>query len=247
MRNKSFSIQIEKPCTVNLSGMTRHEVRLFCTHCEKHVIDFSKLSDEEVIRIVEKMDEKFCGRFTKSQLDRVFTISKKKQASPRLNKILAGLFALGMLETTQINAQEKKNVEMVQVEKNKQSEIPLTDSEKNNISGDTTKNVVRGIVLNADTKSPVTYGNVIIGETVFYSKIDSAGKFSFSIPDSLVTDSISIRIFSNGYESDSVKISKAQLSTEQTFLLREEMLIEGGVGRIETIPCNKTPKKKIKH
>jgi hypothetical protein len=245
MKSTRFILQIEKPCHTNLSAMERNDVGLFCTSCEKHVIDFSKLSDEEVISIVEKTDGKICGRFTKSQLDRVFTASQKRQSSPRLNKILAGLFAFGMLESAHVEAKETKNAEMVWSDVKQQNNIPENDFEKNKISGDTAKNIISGIVLEDVTKKPVTNGFVILYGTSYTAPIDS-GKFSLIIPDSLVRDSISIVICATGYSSRKMTLHKTEFPATKTILVHEEMMIEGGVGIMEQ-PSPADSKKKKKH
>lgn len=228
MKSANVVFKIEKPCNVNLSSMSKNDVGLFCTHCEKHVIDFSKLSDEEVLAIVEKLGDNFCGRFTKSQLDRVFVAAKKKQTSPRLNKILAGLFAFGMLETAQLNAKEIKSIETVQLDSKQQAGDAENVLEKNEFVGDTTKNVVSGTVKFGPTIA-ITNGSVSVEGTNVLTQLDSAGNFRLAIPDSLVKDSIVLLIYSNGYIPQTLTLTKNELPAVRTIYLQEEIMIEGGI------------------
>lgn len=62
-------ISIPKPCNENWNEMTPEQQGAFCKVCSKVVIDFSAMSDEEVIAYLErKKNEKTCGRFKASQL-----------------------------------------------------------------------------------------------------------------------------------------------------------------------------------
>jgi hypothetical protein len=64
-----MKISIPKPCNQNWSEMTPEQQGAFCKVCAKVVIDFSDMSDEEVLAYFEKKkEEKTCGRFRVSQL-----------------------------------------------------------------------------------------------------------------------------------------------------------------------------------
>ncbi len=62
-------ISIPKPCHENWNDMNPEQQGAFCKVCSKVVVDFSAMSDEEVINYLEqKKEEKTCGRFRASQL-----------------------------------------------------------------------------------------------------------------------------------------------------------------------------------
>lgn len=62
-------ISIPKPCHENWNEMTPEQQGAFCKGCNKVVVDFSAMSDEEVITYLEqKKEEKTCGRFRTEQL-----------------------------------------------------------------------------------------------------------------------------------------------------------------------------------
>jgi len=64
-----MKISIPKPCNENWNEMTPQQQGAFCKVCAKVVVDFSSMSDEEVLRYFEnKKEEKTCGRFRVSQL-----------------------------------------------------------------------------------------------------------------------------------------------------------------------------------
>jgi len=64
-----MKISIPKPCNENWNEMTPEQQGAFCKVCSKVVVDFSNMSDEEVINyFAKKKEEKTCGRFRVSQL-----------------------------------------------------------------------------------------------------------------------------------------------------------------------------------
>jgi len=245
MKNHSFILKIEKPCSENVSAMPRHDVGLYCSHCEKNVIDFSKLSDDEVIRIVEKLDGKVCGRLTKKQLERIFVATQNKKVSPRLNTILAGLFALGMLESQDSSAKEVAKTQVVLqhnfLDENNVAEQKMFEQIKP--ADDSTKNIIRGKVVENGTNSPVRFISVTIKNSTISTTTDTAGNFKIHVPDNLMSDTITLQVYSIGYEMKETKIAKSKLSDKLTIGVAQEQMIMGDM--IYTPPPkNKTPKKK---
>ena len=104
MSKKYLQIQIPTPCSEDFSKMTPVEKGHFCNNCEKVVIDFSKMSDQEIAFFYKKNGGKLCGRFHPSQLNRDIRLT-----SPKMNSIFgkaAGLILTGVLSTaaTDLNA-----------------------------------------------------------------------------------------------------------------------------------------------
>ncbi|MEO5647434.1 MAG: hypothetical protein ABIQ56_03670 [Chitinophagaceae bacterium] len=67
-----LSITIPVPCHEDWGAMSASSQGRFCNSCEKTVVDFTTMSDEEVRNyLVNKKDEKLCGRFSSMQLGRI--------------------------------------------------------------------------------------------------------------------------------------------------------------------------------
>jgi hypothetical protein len=67
----SLTINIAEPCKENWHDMNQLEQGVYCKSCCKEVMDFSTLTDSEIIKYIEKRkDEKMCGRFKKEQLNK---------------------------------------------------------------------------------------------------------------------------------------------------------------------------------
>ena len=64
-----MKIKIPNPCHENWDAMTPNNEGAFCSVCEKTVIDFSKMTDEEIsYYFTSHANTKICGRFKNEQL-----------------------------------------------------------------------------------------------------------------------------------------------------------------------------------
>ena len=102
MRNNKHTINIAKPCTQNWQQMTPDDAGRFCTHCSKTVVDFTTLSDAQIVEVLKSRRGEMCGRFETGQLNR--DLSSKQLTLHRSNRfkelIAALLLLLGIRETT---------------------------------------------------------------------------------------------------------------------------------------------------
>ncbi len=64
------SIHIPTPCHENWEAMTPSEQGKFCDSCSKQVVDFSRMTDRQILNVLSKAPGKTCGRFTENQLGR---------------------------------------------------------------------------------------------------------------------------------------------------------------------------------
>ncbi len=64
-----MKFNIPQPCHENWEEMTPEAQGRFCGACSQIVIDFSEMTDEEVLAIFLKKNKKACGRFKPSQLE----------------------------------------------------------------------------------------------------------------------------------------------------------------------------------
>lgn len=71
MKNKKIQIVLNEPCHENWSTMLPNDQGRFCDSCAKSVVDFSTYSDSEILKFLAvNKDQKTCGRFHYSQLER---------------------------------------------------------------------------------------------------------------------------------------------------------------------------------
>jgi hypothetical protein len=72
-----FQLSIPKPCNEDWERMTATEQGRFCNACAKEVVDFSKMSDKEVLNYFFTIkDQNVCGRALPTQLERDIVLPK---------------------------------------------------------------------------------------------------------------------------------------------------------------------------
>ncbi|WP_343673159.1 carboxypeptidase-like regulatory domain-containing protein [Chitinophaga sp.] len=93
---KKLTISIPEPCTVPLQNMTPMPGGRYCSSCQKQVIDFTGMTDQQMMAYFEK-HQGCCGSLLPSQLDREIVENPGKRWMPAA--ILAGVLALVMPES----------------------------------------------------------------------------------------------------------------------------------------------------
>ena len=104
---KQIIVSIAKPCTENWSKMTPSEKGRFCGQCNKEVIDFTKMTSDQVVdSLTNKSGQKICGLFRNEQLGKPKTkfnqflknVFQKTSAYPKIGSArTAALMILGFI------------------------------------------------------------------------------------------------------------------------------------------------------
>src|SRR3954467_11888361 len=96
MKTPSYLIRIPEPCHEYWNAMQPDAKGKFCSSCSKSVVDFSTKSDTEIRDILSAhKDQKVCGHFRKSQVDRPLNLSINISQLPR-NISRARAFAIAV-------------------------------------------------------------------------------------------------------------------------------------------------------
>ncbi|HEY0653903.1 MAG TPA: hypothetical protein VGD65_12280 [Chryseosolibacter sp.] len=65
---KSFTITLASPCSEKCESFTPTSNGAFCQSCSKEVIDFTRLSDQQLIDYFKNKPANTCGKFRPEQL-----------------------------------------------------------------------------------------------------------------------------------------------------------------------------------
>ena len=75
---QKLQLAIPEPCHENWQKMTPTDQGRFCNACAKEVVDFSVMTDKEVLNYFTQLThEKVCGRAFPDQLNRTITLPKE--------------------------------------------------------------------------------------------------------------------------------------------------------------------------
>jgi len=218
MKHQTIKINIENPCHENWDKMVAEEKGKFCLSCQKTVVDFSRMSNEEIINYFNTANGNTCGRIAKHQLN--LPISNYRNVkSPFFNKYIAGfLMALGFYNTGY--SQETKE--------------PTEQHTKGNMKAITNvpadkKLIVNGRIIDAKTKKGLAGAAITIVGSDITTATDKNGNYSVSVPARFQNESLAISVYHANYESfdiTGIDFTKKAVSIT-TKLFKEEQHIKG--------------------
>jgi hypothetical protein len=102
---KSIQLHVPEPCHENWQQMTPQEQGRFCKACAKVVVDFSVMSDKEILNYISTASGKMCGRLDQDQINReIFYPELQKKSWKKYWLTIAASF---MLLSSKLSAQVK--------------------------------------------------------------------------------------------------------------------------------------------
>jgi len=179
LKSKSVKISIPNPCSENWDNMTPNEQGRHCNNCNRTIVDFSLYTDKELAAFL-KHTPHGCGRFDMHQLDRPIIIPADGNTLFLQRALLGAALAVGITSSVQ----GQPNQQNTPPTKTPVATNPIALTNKNTEVEPGTSNVIKGIVITAKDNDPMPYTEVIING-IDTAITDSAGKFSFIIPDRL--------------------------------------------------------------
>lgn len=203
---KKLQLQIPEPCHEDWEKMSACDKGRFCNSCQKTVVDFTGMSDTQLVAFFRKPSTgSLCGRFNDQQLEREIALPQKR--IPWLKYMLQISLPVFFASNKAISqgavkgeVKEKNAIETC-VKPN-----PFNDTLRvaGRVDASYLKNRLAGRVVN-ENGEPVPYASVFIKDTKSGVNCDAAGYFDIKINPkdkfvTLVTSSI-------GYEKSEKDIS----------------------------------------
>lgn len=161
MAQRQYKIQIQQPCRQNTADLTRREKGFFCRHCDKVILDFAAMSDEQLIDFLSRKHEgEICGVFSPQQMEKVYVMgqSRSRTSPSKLNLLLAGLLSLRL----SVEAQQKTTLSGTQTARQSSYKKPPVSALP-----------LKGKVMNRQTKQPLSAAIHIYADRFGTQLIDS--------------------------------------------------------------------------
>ena len=235
----TMKLSIHTPCSESFDQFEPTKAGGFCQNCQKEVVDFTSMTDVEVLRYFKEKQGKTCGYFRPTQLKSYPEISHSRS---RWNSKWIGVSILGIslftfFPITNTHAQSN----------NVPQAIDLTYSEMAKIQrptkiSDTFR--VRGVVVD-ESGEPMPGASVLVKGTTNGVFTDVDGKFS--LEGVIKTD---VLIFSYvGYDREEYSIKKNQADIQEYVLdvkmKMDHLSIMGEVAVAQSYSSKKTIWQKI--
>lgn len=215
MKHATIKIKIADPCHENWDKMLEEEKGRFCLSCAKPVVDFSRMTNEDIIHYFEQnAGKKVCGRIATHQHDTPIS-NYQKVITPWFNRYVAGfLMALGFYNTSK--AQTTTTVNQHQTMKGDMAVTPVKTPNK--------KLVITGRVLAYDTKKALKGAIVKIDGSDLSVTTDKNGNYSITIPERYQNASLILLISYLGYDEGTVNgIDQTKTSVNIVTKLHKEI------------------------
>lgn len=181
--NKHLEINVPKPCHESWGEMTPEAKGRFCGSCAKVVVDFSVMTDNEVLNYLNKNTGSTCGRFSNDQLNRSL-VETQLQPNKTWRYWLASITSLFVM-SKQSNAQSQANTKQLIGDT-----TIVTNDFKDIVVGKVAvkpnENKVVGRVVDEHDK-PLQGASVIIKNTRTGVATDADGNFSLKVNKDKVT------------------------------------------------------------
>ena len=235
MKDETY-IQINTPCHENWAKMTPEDKGRFCSLCNKSVIDFSLMTDNEILKHLKKENSDLCGRFSVTQLQRPI---RETQLQPKKNwrywlaSISALLFLINRSEAQTKNAVNTHNNPSI----TPKDSMELTKGKI--LITPTATDILKGTVVDSAGK-PMEGASIRVKENGVGVTADNKGNFHLNIKH--LPETFTIVVAYIGYETQRIPINKATLK-EVTIRMKEE--INKMTGEV-VIVRKKSPKSKNK-
>jgi DNA primase catalytic subunit len=100
-------LNIPQPCAQDWNHMTATESGRHCQSCSKTVVDFTRMSNDEIINYLAR-NSKTCGRFHEAQLQGINNqLSYNSKPDTRWRKLLMTAILFGSAIFNEANGQSK--------------------------------------------------------------------------------------------------------------------------------------------
>lgn len=222
MKKQSYTLSIPQPCDEGWDAMTPSEKGRFCGSCQKQVVDFSGLSDREVIQLIEQSSGKVCGRLHPQQLNRPMVFEPWAQrASVRFSGFFAGLMLLSSAQASATPNEPVKTVQNVPLSKDPKYSIDVHAS----LQKDSLEYKIFGIVIDKRTKESVPFAEVTVAETDIHILTDFEGRFEIPFSREQLEPDLNLKVKVIGYSDLNSIVKLKELLKKKT--LRIELKMEG--------------------
>ena len=200
---KSLQVNIPEPCHENWQNMTPREQGRFCGSCAKVVVDFSVMTDKEVLDYFSKASQQVCGRFSNDQLNKEMTITPTKK---RVTWAYVWNVLLASLLMTKTYAQGKPMViKLVKTTINEGRTMGYVGKVVASPVEAVIPVAMKGTVLDVQNNQPVAGASISVKGGEVGTMADTTGNFLLRVD---TKGALELEFSAIGYETQTVLVDK---------------------------------------
>jgi hypothetical protein len=168
-----LTLSIPKPCGEKWNTFTPTPDGGFCGSCSKVVIDFTKMSDEQMLSYLKNKPTHSCGRVRVDQLKTFSPAILPSRISPGMTLLKAGFVSLLLLLVS------KQSSGQTTLAKNLTENVQLPTSHNALQTENVIEQWLNGVVTSAEDGSALPGVNVVLKGASVGTVTDHEGRFSF--------------------------------------------------------------------
>ncbi len=222
MKRSDYLLKIDDPCAESWAAMLPTDSGRFCTNCAKNVIDFTKLTDDQVLAVITKPGENICGRFEASQVNRYLANSTEYPNRSHLYKFFAGLFLLTAADRALAKTGIDNGAPMGQGYDLISQPKEFSASEPKRNPADSLDRVFRGRVIHALDQTPISGVSIRLEDADVQTVTNREGAFELSVPSNLLKKKNAFVVSFIGYETKTVTVSTHDFKNERSIVLSDD-------------------------
>ncbi|OQP62364.1 hypothetical protein A3860_28820 [Niastella vici] len=226
--SKAVQLHIPEPCHENWQNMTPQEQGRFCGSCQKIVVDFSVMSDKEILNYISSASTQVCGRFANDQLKRELSVAENKR---RFSWAYIWNVLLATFLVTESYAQGEPVMKKKPVTTNKpvlpnalptMGTIAIVEPVELSLPRE-----ISGTIIGSKSKQPMSGATVMIKGTGKGVVADALGNFRIQVEQQ---DTVTLEISYVGYQSQTLVFdNKTNWKNVNVILFEEDVVFTGEV------------------
>jgi len=245
MKN-NYTIHIPTPCHENWNAMAPVEQGRFCQSCAKQVVDFSMMTDQEVLNYFNTSTGNTCGRFNNDQLQRPLQPTKIEKKKAWWVAAMMPLLLVFAKPKAQSKDSTGNRIE-ISIKPSVMGEVsyskPVKQSPKEirikRSKGDEAFTLA-GRIVEADAKTPVPFALVSVGD----NKTAADAEGNFVIHGRTNKPVLKLNTVAIGFEVRELKIIvQDTIPVDVTNTLKGDTIINTTSNHNATVPVFKNDKR----
>lgn len=240
MPNKRIELAIPVPCQQRWQSMKPKESGRFCDSCQKTVVDFTAMTDQQIGAYFSNQPKNVCGRFTAGQLNRDVVLAQNISNSGLKQRWL-GLMTAGLLSWSSAPGQSTQVPEQnVLIRERVTPELPAQNEPREQYETTAAKDstwVIEGKVIAEADKAPLPGATIVLNETQQTIMADANGLFKLTLPSDQ-NNKLMLRVSSIGYVTQEITVNSAQ-KLSLAISLAEDSVALGQVVVVGTVCASK--------
>ncbi|MBE7171097.1 MAG: carboxypeptidase-like regulatory domain-containing protein [Williamsia sp.] len=220
--SKEIYLHVKEPCHENWNAMSPVQQGRFCQSCAKQVVDFSRMSDSQILDVLSKAAGNTCGRFMHDQLERPM-VKEPKEISYFVKPYKIALSSLVPLLIVSVSAacQDKEVMGKPAIAR----EAPPVPK----LMGDvvvvkSSAIMIQGRVL-SENGIAIKEATILLKGTKTSALSDNAG--SFSLSPKIANQTSKLQISCIGYETQEIEVNSNHTDPVIVKLKPEEIVVLG--------------------